>query len=104
MKKVNDEWERGVVVDYGLWSMECEIAREREESRTPWVKERQTPPLHDDIPPPLPHPRPSPPASPFSTSVALFCACECVMKGTGSTVARIIWIKRSITAQVYNST
>jgi len=38
-------------------------------------KERQTPPLHDDIPPPLPPPRPSP-ASPFSTSVALFCACD----------------------------
>jgi len=55
------------------------------------VKERQTPPLHDDIPPPLPPPRPSPPASPFSTSVALFCAC--VMKATGSTVACIIWSK-----------
>ena len=60
------------------------------------VKERQTPPLHDDIPPPLPPPRPSPPASPFSTSVALFCAC--VMKATGSTV------HASFGAKVHHST
>jgi hypothetical protein len=40
------------------------------------------------------------PISFFLLVLLPFCACECVMKGTGSTVAGIIWIKRSITAQV----
>jgi hypothetical protein len=31
----------------------------------------------------------------FSTSVAPFCVCGCVMKATGSTVACIIWSKRT---------
>ena len=48
--------------------------------RTPWLEKDKLPPLHDDIPPPLP----PPPASPFSTSVAPFCVCGCVMKATGA--------------------